>query len=862
MNEIKGSPLTIAHFVDSITKAIGIKDCFLGPNCELVKQDPHLSDAALALAIETVFNRIVTSQECKYQELIEFQAAVKCYSWLLLYKDPSRFLKFLDKPENTENVFGNSDINPEFAILIRKVSEACRAKIFQSNYKKYLYRTRKELEPHTPMSAREIVRIQNILSYMCLDNLSFRKGKKANFYEICSKAAVDQLLGYDLSTKMLSQRSTGDNETKKIEKLSQEEIASVCSLMELDFGSVLILTQFLNLLEQESETRVVFRQISPWEQLEVCQILHELILFLNNTLASTDNKDISKIRDRLQHQFNVFYEVLCFNTVVYNTKFRSTADQVSIDLLTFLTRLCVLRQTDETLEDPQANSAAFKIQVKENVTELLIKYPPMESDSLPKLFNNIQYIGQDRSKLFEKVQEITKYSSRTPYRFFFPYVSDPLQERYLSLYQDPILAEKFFLASQAEDWTPTDLWAQDLERYINLSEMIECISLHLDYNYCEQDARSLYEILRSKIFVAEPPRDLRLAYVKAKKPSYEDLGQTQFPESLDSSFQLKTAQVKIETKETSQKEEDSFIAEIRKNEARKKEKMAELEKAKQEKSREAKKRQEEIASSLASTSVSERSKKKGKSKEGKSPEETSEVKSAVMPQEGVQKGQDEIVSSSVTSTSMSEGSKKKGKSKEVNPIEESSKTAPEAPKAAQIPYELHPRVAVYYTDPDAAMEEEARFRTLSEDVKRKVRVFKTPPLQVLQFLESHGIESTWGKDKKRHVSVPCEIAIQGIGKFKGIISCCFLKTGELYHFCVTTEKAPDALVGEMLKKGFWEVEHPDLETSREKSVKVASPVIADDGSFIAEQVNHYTILIKDPKNLAEFRIFNMLNFFK
>ncbi len=306
MNEIKQSPGSLGYFVDNITKAIGLKDCFLGPNCELVKTDPHLSDAALAQAIETVFNRIVASEECKYQELVEFQAAVKCYSWLLLYKDPSRFLKFLDKPENTENVFGNSDINPEFAILIRKVSEACRAKIFQSNYKKYVYRTRKELEAHTPMSAKEIVRLQNILSYMHLDNRSFRERKKIFLYGLCAKLNANLLLGYNVSTKTLFQRPLEKGEVKKVEKLSQEEITSVCSLMELDFGSVLLLTQFLNRMEQESDTMVVFKQITPWKQLELCQILHELILFLSNTLESTDSKDISKIRDRLQHQFDVF----------------------------------------------------------------------------------------------------------------------------------------------------------------------------------------------------------------------------------------------------------------------------------------------------------------------------------------------------------------------------------------------------------------------------------------------------------------------------------------------------------------------------------------------------------------------------
>ncbi len=168
------------------------------------------------------------------------------------------------------------------------------------------------------------------------------------------------------------------------------------------------------------------------------------------------------------------------------------------------------------------------------------------------------------------------------------------------------------------------------------------------------------------------------------------------------------------------------------------------------------------------------------------------------------------------------------------------------------------RVLDFRTDPQKMLSS-SFYEGKSGEFKEQSRIYHTFALAVDDYILTHGVKSKWKNEKRQKedivYSIPGEIIIDGVKK-RGVFSYCFDEDNICYHrFFI--EKKSRTTFEEYIEKGFWQVDFPPLSATQEKSKAVRVEKVADDGSYLAKEINSFTLEIADPSNKATIILYKI-----
>ena len=205
------------------------------------------------------------------------------------------------------------------------------------------------------------------------------------------------------------------------------------------------------------------------------------------------------------------------------------------------------------------------------------------------------------------------------------------------------------------------------------------------------------------------------------------------------------------------------------------------------------------------------------------------------------------------------GSHKQEEARSLQELDDSGQVEEDHPQV-QLTYASW--VSDWFTNPEKALARPQYANILScPKVQAKVKAYHTFPLEIDQFVFSHGVESSHPDSKTgellKHYSIPCEIQFHGdLEVQRGSIGYCVNQKGEYFHRCFS-KKAPNEMVAEFIQQGFWAVDFPSLSESQERAGTPGKSQKLLNSPNSVRQINSYTTEIIDHKNQATIRIFKI-----
>ena len=104
-----------------------------------------------------------------------------------------------------------------------------------------------------------------------------------------------------------------------------------------------------------------------------------------------------------------------------------------------------------------------------------------------------------------------------------------------------------------------------------------------------------------------------------------------------------------------------------------------------------------------------------------------------------------------------------------------------------------------------------------------------------------------------HYSIAAEVVWDGGRKDRGIFTYCLTKNNEIYHRFFT-DKAPEQMVDELVRKGFYEYDFPALEDSAVSEKSRKGPSSIHNESYVLDSRKKNQLVIRDERNKAKIII--------
>ena len=197
-------------------------------------------------------------------------------------------------------------------------------------------------------------------------------------------------------------------------------------------------------------------------------------------------------------------------------------------------------------------------------------------------------------------------------------------------------------------------------------------------------------------------------------------------------------------------------------------------------------------------------------------------------------------------------------------------SSPEAPKVVKTPistqlppssnapvkrthtYRYHPRVQEWFDNPETALTRSEYADLKSEEAKKNAVARHAFSTIVDEYMVRFGIITDHQNPRtglmEKNYCIPTEIRWDNGKTDRGLATYALTKEGRIYHRCFT-HKTPEKMVGELVRKGFFElVDFPPLErgTDTEKKENEPKPV-NHVGSYIIEPTRPYKVQIRDDR---------------
>ena len=79
---------SIAQLTSNIFEVLKTKGTFLGRDCEMLKENPSIPFAELAVSIEQVYDRVIAENpKPRFLELTALKGALRLYGWMVLLQN-------------------------------------------------------------------------------------------------------------------------------------------------------------------------------------------------------------------------------------------------------------------------------------------------------------------------------------------------------------------------------------------------------------------------------------------------------------------------------------------------------------------------------------------------------------------------------------------------------------------------------------------------------------------------------------------------------------------------------------------------------------------------------------------------------